>query len=94
LCKEQLILSKLQNGIAQEAKLELLTKFGEDRFGDGANFWKDTIKKKNDTRRNRIMDEFNALLDALRVEIWGKSKGENKEINQLREKIRETSICH
>jgi hypothetical protein len=94
LCKEADILSKLQNGIAQTAKLELLTKFGEARYEDGKNMWIDTIRKMKDARLRKIKAEADRLLDELRVEIWSKSKGENETIVELREKIRETSICH
>jgi hypothetical protein len=87
MCKEQLILSKLQNGIAQEAKLELLTKYGEDRFSDGDNFRVSMMRKLRETKITKIKEDFNQLLDQLRVEIWDKNKGENEVIIELRERI-------
>jgi hypothetical protein len=94
LCKEADILSKLQNGIAQTAKLDLLTKFGENRFEDGKNMWIGTIRKMKDVRLSKIKCAADKLLDELRVEIWEKSKEENEVITELIDKIRETSIRH
>jgi len=75
---EMLLISALQNGISQKAKLELLRGYKDKSFGEGYEYCSQVFRRSREIKKAEIKKRSCELIDKLREEIWRNNETHNK----------------